>query len=61
MEADVVVLDLQSTPLLALRMDYARSLDELLAVQMALGDDRAVRATYVAGRCAYDRESGVRP
>jgi guanine deaminase len=26
-------------------------------VLMTLGDDRAVAATYVAGRCVYDRDS----
>lgn len=57
MEADLVVLDLHSTPLLAMRMAYARDLDEALAIQMALGDDRAVRATYVAGRKRYDRDA----
>jgi guanine deaminase len=57
MEADLVVLDLASTPVLEMRMAHARDIDEALAVQMALGDDRAVRATYVAGRCAYDRDA----
>jgi guanine deaminase len=60
MEADVVVLDLHSTPLVAFRMQYARDMDEALAVQMALADDRAVRATYVAGRKVYDREVRAR-
>ena len=57
MEADLVVLDLASTPLIEMRMAHARDIDEALAVQMALGDDRAVRATYVAGRRAYDRDA----
>ena len=57
LEADLAILDLHSTPLLAFRMAHARDIDEVLAVQMALGDDRAVRATYVAGRLAYDRDS----
>ncbi|MCC7456207.1 MAG: guanine deaminase [Nitrospira sp.] len=57
MEADLVVLDLRSTAIVALRMEYARDLDEVLAIQMALGDDRAVRATYVAGRKRYDRDA----
>jgi guanine deaminase len=48
-EADLVVLDLHSTPLIEYRMKYCRNLDEVLQVQLALGDDRAVRATYVAG------------
>jgi guanine deaminase len=37
-------------------MRDARDIDEVLAIQMALGDDRAVRATYVAGRSVYDRD-----
>jgi guanine deaminase len=57
MEADLTVLDLCATPVLAMRMPYARDIDETLAIQMALGDDRAVRATYVAGRRAYDRDA----
>lgn len=59
MEADVVVLDLASTPLLAMRMRDVRDIDEALAVQMALGDDRAIRATYVAGRCVHDRDAAT--
>jgi guanine deaminase len=55
MEADVVVLDLKSTPLIARRMEHCRDLAEALFVQMTLGDERAVRATYIAGRLAYDR------
>lgn len=55
MEADLVVLDLESTPLIAFRMAAVRDLDEALFVQMTLADDRAVRATYVAGRLAYER------
>jgi guanine deaminase len=55
MEADLVVLDLKSTPLIAFRMKHAADLDEALFVQMTLGDDRAVRATYVAGKRAYSR------
>ena len=33
----------------------AEFLDKLF-VQMVLGDDRAVQATYVAGRLAYKKE-----
>jgi guanine deaminase len=55
MEADLVVLDLKSTPLIAYRMKHARDLEEALAIQITLGDDRAVRATYVGGRCVYRR------
>lgn len=62
-EADFVVLDLQPTPLLALR-NTARditSLDQLkdqLFGLMILGDDRAIAATYVAGNLAYEKQPG---
>jgi guanine deaminase len=55
MEADLVVLDMRSTPLIDFRMKEARDLAEQLFIQMVLGDDRAVQATYVAGRLAYER------
>ncbi len=57
MEADLVVLDMRSTPLIDFRMNEARSFAEQLFVQMTLGDDRAVQATYVAGRLAYAHET----
>jgi guanine deaminase len=55
MEADVVVLDLKSTPVIEHRMRYCENLEEALFVQMTMADDRAVLATYVAGRLAYSR------
>lgn len=55
MEADLVVLDLKSTPLIAFRMKHAADLAEALFIQMTLGDDRAVRATYAAGKRVYAR------
>jgi guanine deaminase len=55
MEADLVVLDLKSTPLIEYRMRHAADLEEALFVQMTLGDDRAVRATYVSGNPVYER------
>jgi guanine deaminase len=56
-EADLVVIDLNSTPLIDFRMRYVDDIDDALAVQLALGDDRAIRATYVAGRLAWDRDA----
>lgn len=56
MEADLVVLDPAATPLLGFRSRFARDLMERLFVMMILGDDRAVRATWVAGRPVYDRD-----
>ncbi|MGD9885923.1 MAG: guanine deaminase [Reyranella sp.] len=55
MEADLVVLDMRSTPLIDFRMNLAADFADQLFVQMTLADDRAVQATYVAGRMAYSR------
>ena len=59
MEADLVVLDMRSTPLIDARMNGARDFAEQLFIQMTLGDDRAVQATYIAGRLAYAKTPGV--
>ncbi len=48
--ADLVVLDARATPAMAHRMEVARNLEEELFVLMTLGDDRAVRQTYIAGK-----------
>jgi guanine deaminase len=47
--ADLAVLDARATPATAHRMEVARSLEDELFVLMTLGDDRAVRQTYIAG------------
>jgi guanine deaminase len=51
-EADFVVLDPAATPLLARRSAAAASLEALLFALVVLGDERAVRQTYIAGRAA---------
>lgn len=56
-EADIVVLDMKSTPLIKYRMDFAKDIHDALFVQMTLGDDRAVKQTYVAGVLRYDRDA----
>jgi guanine deaminase len=48
--ADFVVLDPEATPVLASRNEISQSLEDVLFSLMMLGDDRCVRATYVAGR-----------
>ena len=53
--ADIVVLDPKATPLLAARQDLSQSLEDMLFALMILGDDRAIRATYVAGEKVHDR------
>ncbi|HET7301309.1 MAG TPA: guanine deaminase [Oleiagrimonas sp.] len=55
-DADLVILDTAATPLLKFRSGYAKDLMERLFVLMTLGDDRAVRATWVAGVPVYDRD-----
>jgi guanine deaminase len=54
-EADVIVLDLKSTPIIEYRMRYCDDLEEALFIQMTMGDERAVLATYIAGELAYRR------
>jgi guanine deaminase len=54
-EADFVVLDPNATPLLTLRNTRAESVEDQLFALMTIGDDRAVRATYVAAKPVYRR------
>src|SRR5690606_27804657 len=55
-EADLVVLDPRATPLLEFRAEFCGAIEEQLFALMMLGDDRAIRATYVAGQRVYDRD-----
>jgi guanine deaminase len=54
-DADFVVIDPASTPLLARKTSNARDLDELLFSLIVLGDDRAIERVYVDGRNAHAR------
>ena len=56
-EADLVVLDLASTPAIAQRMGRVDGIDEALFVQMTMGDDRAIRQTWAGGRKLHDRDA----
>lgn len=49
-EADLVVLDLGSTPVIAQRAARAENLWEAVFPTIMLGDDRAVRAVWIDGR-----------
>ncbi|WP_105102181.1 guanine deaminase [Microbulbifer pacificus] len=55
MEADVIVLDMKSTPIIDYRMQFVEDIHEALFIQMTLGDDRAVQATYIAGKLQYEQ------
>jgi guanine deaminase len=48
--ADFLVLDLEATPLLAMRSRRASSIEDLLAGLIFMGDDRAVSKAFIAGR-----------
>ncbi len=58
-EADFVVLDWRSTPLLARRIAAARDLVEKLFALFMLGDDRAVHATHIMGRAVHRRDQAT--
>ncbi len=51
-DADIVVLDARATPAMRLRMETVTTLAQELFLLQTLGDDRAVREVYVAGRAA---------
>lgn len=49
-EADVIAVDLRSTPAIAQRVERAEDFWEALFPTIMMGDDRAIRAVRVAGR-----------
>jgi guanine deaminase len=53
--ADIAILDPCATPVLQSRHELSQSIEDVLFSLMMLGDDRAVRATYVAGRKLHER------
>lgn len=52
-EADIVVLTNKSTPLMKFRQSYSKDILEELFVQMTIGDDRSIKATYSNGNKIY--------
>ena len=55
-DADFVVLDYQATPLIAYRMQQAKTIEEKLFALTILGDDRTVKETFAAGRSVHKRD-----
>jgi guanine deaminase len=51
-DADLVVLNSQATPQMALRMETVDSLVNELFLLQTCGDDRAVAEVYIAGKAA---------
>ena len=51
--ADIIVLDPCATPIMAARHGLSNSIEDVLFALALLGDDRAVKATYVAGQKLY--------
>jgi guanine deaminase len=54
-EADFIILDTKGTPLLESRLALSKNIEESLFVFMTIGDDRAIQATYSAGKCVHKR------
>ncbi|MBD5771548.1 guanine deaminase [Marinomonas colpomeniae] len=54
-EADFIILDKKATPLLDSRLALSKNIEESLFVFMTIGDDRAIQATYSAGKCVHKR------
>ncbi len=54
-EADFVVLNFQSTPLMARRISKTKTIEEKLFAAIILGDDRLIQATYIMGEAAYKK------
>jgi guanine deaminase len=54
-EADFLVLDAKTLPLVKRRWDHSSTFEEKLFALAILGDDRAVAETYVAGKLVHRR------
>ena len=50
-----MVIDPKATPVLASRQELSETLEDRLFALAILGDDRAIRATYIAGRKLHER------
>lgn len=53
-EADFIVVDLAATPLQQLRLEKSATIEEKLFYLLMLGDDRNIKATYIAGEKSYE-------
>lgn len=53
--ADIAVIDLRSTPAISQRANRSGSVWEDVFATIMLGDDRALRATWIGGTCVADK------
>lgn len=51
-DADIIALDATATPAMAIRMETVGRLEEELFLLQTMGDDRAIKEVYVAGKQA---------
>ena len=58
-EADIVVIDIASTPLIAERVGAAEDIFDVMFAQIGLADDRAIRAVYSGGNLVHHREGQI--
>ncbi len=59
MDADLIILDLKSTPLIARRVERAEDIFDILFAQIIMADERAIKATYVAGNIVHERVPAI--
>ncbi len=55
-EADFIVIDTHSSPLISHRYGLAQSPSEKMFVLNILGDDRLIRSTFILGEAVYERD-----
>lgn len=55
-DADFLAIDTHATPLLSLRTRHARSLEDLLAGCIFIGDDRLISRVWIRGREVWARD-----
>ena len=53
--ADFIIIDPEATDILKARQEVSESLEDSLFALAILGDDRAIKATYVAGQCRHTK------
>jgi guanine deaminase len=58
-DADFVILDPEFDELSALRFEHHRTPQDIIFALSMLADDRAIMATYIAGKAVYQADKQV--